>query len=678
MSRAVIDQSGVRIIFFGILLSLVLGLSLKTQISPVRIRTLLQESVNRLEKDFIIDFVSAEVVLSDWGLPLPSLQISSIRVSPKKSSCQDSQIYIDKLIVPISLSALVTSTSLITEIDASRVELRISDLSHCFDGNKKFKKSESVVQKVAEVNISPAVGSNISAEKPIDKTTDRTVEKESEENIFNTKTAALLKKINIDQLKIIFKKNPTQALDLRHVSFDLSYEKDQLSKLDMTSQIYALKDLQSDLTYFKGDLSIQFASKKNQQIEAVAKLNGRLLDGEVQVFALFNSLSNNVKLDMKFSKVAIKPLLQMKLIEASVLNFPMTFDFRGYGYYQFGPNQVAELKLSDIEILGEKTHILIDELAVKSEKNSIEVKPFNADIQRLDVNKLVNLEQTKSISQSIENFGEISGKLKYKKTDQISLEGAWSGLEFIFANRGYREIQKLDAFDINLKLDENNILAKLDHFIVNQKEIIGKSELSYNLESANAQCSADFDGIILNEKVWSLLTQVPQSPQVKVHWNYKKNKDERHQMTMAIDHVSTNGLKFSNVDINFIQSLQDGISSSVVINAKSNHIEVEQPDLKINLLTQIFNEKTNLNEKRYEADYFHINLKGSDWRNMNFELESHLKSESDLKLSGSLKAKGDWAENDTIAATLLLQGNNKSTRYRMTKDKDSELGILEL
>ena len=129
MSRAVIDQAGFRICFVGIVISLCLGLAIKSQISAKRIEAVIQESVSRLDPDFIIDFKSAEVRLSKWGLPLPFLEISQIRMSPKKSVCQDSQIFIEKLVVPLSLVSLLTSKSLVTEISASSVE-RSSNWAH--------------------------------------------------------------------------------------------------------------------------------------------------------------------------------------------------------------------------------------------------------------------------------------------------------------------------------------------------------------------------------------------------------------------------------------------------------------------------------------------------------------------------------------------------------------------
>lgn len=676
MSRAVIDQAGFRVVFIGFILSLVLGLGLRAQIAPARVKTLLQDSVSRLDKDFIIDFTTAEVVLSNWGLPLPSLQISNIRVSPKRSTCQDSQIFIEHLNLPLSFVALVTSESLITEINANHVELRIADFEHCFDEKPKTATGKNAAPPV---QISPEKANDNHFSKSESENGNHVSDTGSEKNIFQSRTAALLKRINVDQLKLIYKKYPTQSVDFRHLTFDLGYDQNRLNQIDINSQVYALKDVQSDVMYFKGDLGVQIAANKSEQIETILKLNGRLLDGEIQLFALVNSVEKNIKLDMKAKKVAMKPLIQMKLVESNLINFPMTFDFRGYGFYQYDKNIFSDVKLNDIEISGERTRITIDELSGKTEKQAFQVQPFKANIQRLNLNKLVNLSQNKNIAQSIENFGEFTGLLNFKNADHMNVDGTWAGLEFIFANRGYRELQKVDSFEVKAKLDRKDVEASLGRFIVNKEDLKGESDFTYNIDSGHIQAKANLEGHILNERVWTLLTQIPQSPTLNIRWTYKKNKDEKHQLSMAISDVQTFGLRLQNLDFNFNQTLQDGISTNVVLAAKSSKLAITPAESKIILLNELFNPQSDYRDPEYLAENFHLNLKGNDWRTMSFELDSHLKSGlAPNKSVGLVKAKGQWTEDDVLSGILSIQGSGKTNKFQLIKDQNNDLGIIGL
>ena len=432
MSRAVIDQAGFRVCFIGLVLSLVFGLALKSQIAPRRIQSILQVSISRLDKDFIIDFKSAEVRLSNWGLPLPYLEISQIRMSPKKASCQDSQVYIESLKVPLSIISLVTSRSLITEISASNIELRIAEMKGCLTGSSP-QFANKRVQGGAAHHMAMA------------QTRTEVPEKKS---IFEVHSSALLEKIKIDQLKVIYKNFPSQALDFRQVQIDLSYADKRLEKIQLNSQIYALKDPLSNVLYFKGDMMMVFTSSQNSQnIEAEAKLNGRLLDGELQVYALFNSLEQSLKLDFSAKNIALKPLTQLNRVESTWLNFPVALNFHGFSQHQLSGAQMNLISLKDIQIVGDQTLVRIPEVQYKSEKKGAYLSDFEAEIEKLNLNKLANLDQIKSISQSIENFGEMNGIFKFKDNEHMSLVGKISGVGFIFSNRGRREIQHLDSLD---------------------------------------------------------------------------------------------------------------------------------------------------------------------------------------------------------------------------------------
>ncbi len=663
MSRAVIDQSGFRIVFFGLLISLLLGLTLKAQISSQKVQTLLQEATVRLENDFIIDFQSAEVILSKWGLPLPYLQISQIRLSPKKATCQDSQIYIDKLIFPLSPMAILTSQTLVQEISASTVELRLGDLDHCVSLKGRPLRPKGKIAKIVSL---PVSSNHIMSAQP-----------EEIENIFQIKTAGLLKKAKIDQLKIISKKYAAQPLNLRSVQVDFSYENKKLEQVQLVSQVYALKDPQSDLMFFKGELTVQMKSKASDQIETEAKLHGRLLDGEIQAYTIYNSLEQNIKLDFALENVALKPLVQLNVIEAAWLNYPVSIHLHGYGQYQIDGSKMVLAKLNDILVSGEKTHIRIQQVNLKKEKDTLEVDPFTADIQQLDLNKLATLHQIKNVSQSVENFGQITGVLKYKTKNSIHLQGVLADPQFIFSSRGQREILDVDSFHINGQLTDDIIHLKLDQFKINHLEIEGNAEITMDKKATEVHAEAQLEGNVLPEKIWELLTGVLQQTRLKLHWNYKKGLEERQQMNLAVESVKFPGLLLDHTEINIIQSGQNGISTSLALSSKVNSFKLNTADLKFNGLEPLFNSPQLVNEKNYSSDGFNLNLKGTDWKSMSYDFETKLKGPpAGVKLNLSFKGRGEWAEDGSSVGAVSVQNEGELNRFEIRKKENSNFEVI--
>ncbi len=657
MSRAVIDQSGFKVVFVGLLFSLLLGFALKAQISTPKIQTLLQESISRLDKDFIIDFQSAEVILSKWGLPLPFLQISQIRLSPRKTICQDSQIYIEELILPLSPVALLTTRTLVTEISATNIELRISDLENCFSAKAKSLEKPPV-------NSGPVL---------LSKSTVQAAEQVP--NIFKVRTAGLLQKFKIEQLKLIYKKYPAQPVNFKQIQLDFSYNEKKLDKVQFSSQVYALKDPLSDLMFFKGELNFQVTAKSADNIETEAELRGRLLDGEIQAYTIYNSLQQNLKVDFEVRSVALKPFIQLNLIESAWMNYPVTLQLHGYGQYQLDGSHMTLLKLNDINIAGEKTQIKIHEINLKKENERLVVDAFSADIHKLNLNKLASLNQIRHISQSIENFGEINGVLNFTNKDHIQLQGEWSDLEFIFSNRGRREVQRLDSFHIQAQKLQDLINLKMSKFRINEKDIEGKADIWYNEKNANMQAEAGFDGPLLSAKIWELLSQKNQMPNIKLNWNFRKAVDEKHQLNIAVDEFALEGIKFNNTSVNLIQNSQNGTSFSLAVAAKVGTIQLLLPEVKLKPVTQIFSLSPFLKEESYSSDPLFINLKGSDWRNMSYDFETHLKGPSDLKYLNVLKGRGDWKDDDSASGTISMQNQNQILRFEIVKKDNNSFEI---
>ena len=661
MSRAVIDQSGFKVTTIGLVIALLLGLSLKAQISSQKIQTLLTEATARLDKDFLIDYQSAEVLLSKWGLPLPYLQISQIRMSPKKASCQDSQIYIEKLILPLSPWALLTTQALVKEISATTVELRVADLNNCM--GEKHNNSE---KSGAELKLDAPIPAN----HPIPLKVQSLIAvaaAPSPENIFQIKTAGLLQKLKIEQLKIIYKKHPTQPLNLRQVQVDFSYSGNQVERVQINSQFYALKDPQSDLMFFKGELNLQILARESHRIEAEARLRGRLLDGEIEVYGNYATLEQIMKVDFSVVNVALKPLAQLNMFESSWLNYPVAMDFKGFGKIQTKGADVSFLKLKDVRIYGERTHINVPEIDLKNERGILEINPFEAEIKRLDLNKLGNLSQIKSLSQSIENFGEINGLLIFKDLNHISVEGDWSGLEFIFSNRGRREIQRIESLHLLAKLNSELVTLKLGEFQLNEISIPGHAELSFNQKTSGLQAEASLEGPLLNERIWNLLLQTPQNPRVKLQWNYRKGSEERHQINLQVDEIKSYGLKVEKTEINILQSSQNGVSTSLALSAKANSLAIESESLQLKGLSQIFNSRSYFKEKNYISDPVHLNLKGMDWKNMTYDFEARLKATTDLKSNHTVKGRGEWKEDESAEGVLSIQNLNQLQKFEIIK-----------
>ena len=97
MSRAVIDQPGLKIVMTGLVVSIALGLWLRWEISEVQLQKHINKLKVQIQEDFIFDYESTQIQLSQWGLPLPALKVYKTRLSPKKTTVRTHKYILTKL-----------------------------------------------------------------------------------------------------------------------------------------------------------------------------------------------------------------------------------------------------------------------------------------------------------------------------------------------------------------------------------------------------------------------------------------------------------------------------------------------------------------------------------------------------------------------------------------------------
>ncbi len=654
MSRAVIDQPGLRVLTVGLVVSLVLGFGLRAQISSARVEKSLEKSVQILEKDFLIDFELAEVRLSKWGLPLPHLIINNLRISPKKNVCQNSQIFIDELELPLQLKNIFWQEKTIDLIRAKNVEVRLVDLDDCLSQKNKLTK-ESEVQK-AEAGL-----------------------KNIQNNIFSQKTGTRLKEIAIDQLKLISQKNFEQPIVLKQLRFYLSYEGTKLTQVDVKSRLYSIKDNRTDIYFLVSDLNAHIKPDLQQNIEMQLQVKGRLLDGYIQIFMKGSSVSQKLEFEITTKNVSLKayaPLLFPHKKEIVLDKWPLSLSFYMLGEAQQGAETKSFFKFKNFQALGDDMSLQIPEVDIEINNQKPKFKPFQVSISQIPLSPLKSILAEKFDFQSVENLGVLNGLLKFEDLQRWNFQGDIQKTELIFSNRGSREIETIDAVKVGLASQPNLYNLNLTHFVIQQTEVLGGLEGEFISNPESLQLALNLEGHVLNEKIWKQLTFVSQNPIVKLNWNYKKTGEERHQIKFNSSELEFQGLHLNDVQVDFIQ-LGDSETRSLALSLKSAKTQIKAMQLKPNFVRAFFNEQTELNPNQdYLSLKDQLSLQGTDWKNMNFDLDLNLNQFETEKQIEHLKAKGEWKSDKIFSGTALLQNANRAVKYEIVKNVKDEIDFI--
>lgn len=665
MKRAVIDQPGARVFFIGLALSAFLGLALRSQISESRIQAFLAKSIDRLQADFYIDYESAKVNLSRWGLPLPALTIQNLRLSPKSTICQSSQIFVEELEVPISISVLLGVNKTIPKFRIRDIELRLSDIHECL-GEKKAEKSED---NANAATVDSAAGKTDSSDI---------------RSVFSNSTKAELKEIFIEKLKIISKSKPDQPVLLKQINLELAYTANRLTEVQIRSKISALKDSRSDIYFLNSGLEAIIKSPEKNEIETVININGKLLDGDIQLFAHSFSGSNKVNYELGLQQVSIKalsPLIESNefLKSLNTEKTPISISLKNTGELLYGgrPNFVSKFKKVQVNI--EKGVVRINELDAGFSEDRFTIKPFVMSVEDLALTRMKNLEQFRDRFDSLDSLGELTGNLEFTNESQFSFKGTIRNIKAVFSNRGRRDLQNIDRVDVEAARNGNELKLEAIDFNINNKKLSGGLKAFYNTTTFVTTAQMKLSGLMLDAKVWEQFTFVEQVPRVDVLWNYRKAGAESHTIKLLADKIALPGVMLEglHVDINHLLTI-DKVGNSLQVAIKPNRIVTGKSFLENDAIAEILNTKNGFKLESLISQRTALSLSGTDWKNINFNLDSHFLSDASPKSDTHLTLRGSVRPEAGLDGHINMQNRAATSKFELTRDGTDKIVVKQL
>lgn len=689
MRRAVVDQSGFRIIAIGLVISAFLGLTLRSQISETRLQEHLSKAVSRLHNEFHVDFESAKINLSSWGLPLPALVVQNIRLSPKNVLCQNSQIFIEELKVPISIMTILGFSRTIPKVRMNEVELRLSDIEKCIDLTSSTQKN-NFESNTADHQKQVAV---LSSEKSAVVIADENHLK----NIFSNQTRAELKEIYIEKLKIISSQNTAQPIFLKQLSLELLYTHNKLSEVQVKSKLNALKDARSEVYFLNSNLVAFFKTKENLEVESIINISGKLLDGDIQFFAHSFTGSGKVSYELALERVsarALSPIMSAFSLNSASdkdanpdleTNFdryinlekaPVSISLSNSGNIFFSKENKVNTKFNNVQIQIENGLLKIGEIDLDFVDSKILIKPFSLKIESLPLSKLKSITSFKSKLDSFESLGTLSGLFEYTNDSLYKMKGDLKNIQVVFSNRGRRDLQNVEhiGFEITRKAQELNLTAS--DFIINQEKIEGELTSRYDILNDDIQAQLKMSDVKLNDKIWEQFTFVEQSPKIDVWWNYKKIKSEIHDIKIYVEEMLLPGINLSELNVDINQVFSDvAQENKLSVSIKPNRFFGDESFLNQELVSQVLNEDYGFKLSELKSVKTNLSLFGSDWKNVDFNLDSYFFSDSTQKTDTHLSLKGGIKFQQGLTAQLVLQNRKSNFKFEIIKNADDEFVV---
>ncbi len=474
-----------------------MGLLIKGQITPRKMKSKIDQAISKLDPDIKIDFKSIEVKLSDWGWPQPYLEIHDIRLSPVQRICDESQIYIDTVSFPLTWNIIFESKKIIKSLRMNQLEIRLSEFKNCFS-MPESKSAESALKSVLL-------------------------------QIFTAHNSGQLEVLKVDRIKLLSKGNYQTPLFLQAAVFKFLYSEQTLNNISLRAQILSYRDDFKNIFKLRSDLNIQIFKKNKSDISIEGQANGKIIDRSYDVKFNYDLLLNHLVFDAHLNQIAVKTLIKfldfeknstLQSLNTYFSNYFLTL--KGSGFFDLNKNKMTEFKVKNILIESQDTSLKSKNLVIEDLSQLHIGSGSQFQIENFDLKSFFNENiKQNALLRNTTHFGKFTGKLEYVSEDQIIATGQMTNFEFDLKYNNEKWPLKIDSSDIKFESTNQSSDIVLSEIIFNKQPIYGQIYYSVQQQKYNMQ----LNGKLLSPALLKKLFSSDQENDFIIHLN-NKNSDQ--------------------------------------------------------------------------------------------------------------------------------------------------------
>lgn len=347
----------------------------------------------------------------------------------------------------------------------------------------------------------------------------------------------------------------------------------------------------------------------------------------------------------------------------------MESDFNGKRAWLSGDvkmkGQLKDFKQTPIHFSGMKLEGDLGEISTaQAAVESIEpfkMTPVDFEIKNLNLKELLVFLNRPHPSSSFANLGNFTGTAHVVGPNDVTLRGDYSGLEFVFSNKGSRKIQTLSLVSGELALQNAKWKVAVDRVRPAEGLFDGKIQIVADRDFKDMELTAKIDELTLSPDVQTLMTGGGSFGALTGNLKARILKAELSEMKGLLrwDQLLINGVHFSKPRLQI--STQ---GSEMIMDVAATEMDFAT---KKNLVADIFAPilaDLDVNEERFS-------LKAASGQIRTQKLKQ-LKWTGFQAISGSgnIRSQGGWNEKSQLEGEIQISGKKKAV-WSVAGDRNS-------
>jgi hypothetical protein len=619
-SQSVADQPGLTLSLTSLFIAFFVGISVRALIAPEIVRDHLIRASNNIHKDFKFEFKDAHITLSRGIFPDLSVIIKDVTVQSEQACLLGPMAEINEIRLPLSWRELFNGNVTVEEILVDEVNLSL---------RSEYKGCEETKRVTAsEANPTAAGGASL----PSPPSSPQSIE------------PLPLKTLEIQSLKIHYLPVAFTSFEIQDFTIQLKSESPQIIEAD--GRLVLGGDTMVGDYSSHAQLFVQWQDGAQAMLLTTAKGIWREghYDGKLEIFP--NSKDFRLTTDIRHLPLSqVIPVLKKYRLMETEFNGKQAW-FSGGLSMKGKTNELKQtpIEMRDVKLEGNLGEISSASIVIES-LEPLKYPPVDFQIRGLNLQEFLIFLGKGHPSQALGKLGVFNGASKFSGANSVKLSGDFSGLEFIFANRGERQIQTISLLSGELEFKNNRWSVSIDRVKPHQGIFDGKIQIQADRDFKDMQLDLSLKELTLSPAVQALMTSGGSIGPLRGNFETKILAGEivGMQGQIKFDQVLADGISFVSPRI-ALRTVKENIVAQVF--AQTVDFSPTNPILLTTILPLL--EGTKKADERFQLKNFSSEIKTLQLATFAW---NNLSAQSNF---GPIRASGAWDEKGVLTGQLNL------------------------
>ncbi len=639
------EQPARLIISLGLVLSLILGFSIRGLVAPNKIKSMIESAASKIHKDIFVTFEAAHLSLRQGLIPRFAVIIQQVQMESTNECWMKPRLIANEIRLPLSLWSILQGENPISRVEAGSVEIRFqAEHMKCEESLSQPEKTHSKIKQFVTLKASGGGDKREGSSSP------------------------QVRAVLIDQLNIAA---PFMAEPLEMSSFAILLKSNAPRVIEMTAKTHLIKDAQVAGDYMShAAIWGEYTEFPKKSLKAT--LSGNWREGSYQLKSSYLLSEEDLNSEIEIKHLPINQVVQvfkkMNWLKEDLNVRQVWVSLAAQMSAKKSEIKKAGILIRDLRLEGDLGDVTSSEIKVLS-LDPIKYAPFTLEMQRLSLEKIFSAMNRPHPSGTLGDMGKFTGTAHFEGDGRIDISGVHRGLEFIFSNKGQREVQRLKEVSGQMTLKNDRWVVDVSRFIPEQGTFDGGVFLQADRDLKSFAVKVKAKQFSFSPAVVKLMTSGGRlGPfQGDIQLKYVEGKLNNLKGVLTSDSGDIDGVQFDKLKLQ-LDYLSGEITSQMQIQKLA--VRVGSSGFKVikELIEPEWMREGVLGLKNISTQLRTKDLKFLAWKGLQAQLEV---------TGGKISSDGEWNSEGTLSGQILTHSVKEPRKWLLGGIRDAPIFSLQ-